>query len=171
MSFFDLISTRHSVRAFKDESISDDHIKKILEASTSATSAGNLQSYKIFIVTKKELKKKLADATHDQRFIEDASAVFIFCADPKTSATEYGKREIELYSIQNATIACSYAQLAAHSLGFASVLVGSFNEDVVGKIIEITSSLKPIAMLVVGFAAEKPEITTRKPMNEISRIV
>jgi predicted oxidoreductase (fatty acid repression mutant protein) len=57
MSFFDLISTRHSVRAFKDESISDDHIKKILEASTSATSAGNLQSYKIFIVTKKELKK------------------------------------------------------------------------------------------------------------------
>ena len=171
MSFFDLISTRHSVRAFKDKPISEDLIEKILMAATSAASAGNLQSYQIFVVTKDELQKKLADAAHGQSFIKDASAVFVFCADKKVSATEYGKRGAELYSLQDATIACTYAQLASHSLGLASVWVGSFDEDEVSRILQTPSQLRPIAMLVVGFAAEKPEVTPRRPLNELSHTV
>jgi nitroreductase len=171
MSFFDLITSRHSVRAFKEQKMPDESIKKILSASTTAASAGNLQSYQIFVITKKDLKKRLVSAAHDQSFIEDASAVFVFCADPKSAAKEYGKRGEELYALQDATIACTYAQLAAHSLGLGSVWVGSFDEESVSQILDIPSSLRPIALLVVGFTAEKPEITPRKPLSEITHIV
>lgn len=171
MSFFDLISSRHSVRAFKKQDIPDELIKKILKAATAAASAGNLQSYQIFVVTKKDLKKGLVSAAHEQSFIEEASVVFVFCADPKSAAKEYGNRGEELYALQDATIACTYAQLAAHSLGLGSVWVGSFDEEEVSKILDIPSSLRPIALLVVGFTAEKPEVTPRKPLSEITHIM
>lgn len=167
MSFFDLISTRHSVRAFENKQVSDDLIKKIASASTLAASAGNLQSYKIFIVTKKETRKLLADAAHGQDFIGDASVLFVFCADPDASSSEYGARGSDLYSIQDATIACAYAQLAAHSLGLGTVWVGSFEEQKVAECLQISRHLRPIAVLVVGHAAEKPESTQRKPLSEV----
>jgi len=171
MSFFDLISSRHSVRAFKEQKMSSDVIEKILVAATRASSAGNLQSYQIFVVSKKEDKKRLAAAAHGQSFIENSSAVFVFCADPAASASEYGKRGEDLYCIQDATIACSYAQLAAHSLGFSSVWVGSFVEDEVANILNLPSGLKAVAMLVVGMPAEKPEITTRRSLSEITHVI
>jgi nitroreductase len=167
MSFFDLISSRHSVRAFKDKRLPDDIIEKISSAATKASSAGNLQSYQIFVVVKKNAKHKLVKAAHDQSFIEDASVVFVFCANPQNSAQEYGKRGQELYCIQDATIACTYAQLAAHALGLASVWVGSFDENEVANILQCGTGLMPVAMLVVGFADEKPEVTPRKPLTEI----
>jgi nitroreductase len=168
MSFFDLISSRHSIRAFKDKKLSNEIIEKILNAATKASSAGNLQSYQIFIVTKKTDKQDIVSAAHDQDFIENASVVFVFCADPQNSSQMYGDRGSNLYCIQDATIACAYAQLAAHALGLASVWVGSFDEKTVQNILRCKSNVRPIAMLVVGFADEEPEITPRKPLAEIT---
>lgn len=167
MSFFDLISSRHSIRSFQDKTLPDKTIEKIANAATRAASAGNLQSYQIFIMAKKEDKAKLAEAAHSQDFIKEASVVFVFCADIQASTQDYGKRGQELYCIQDATIACTYAQLAAHALGLASVWVGSFDEEKVASILGLKPSLRPIAMLVVGFAAEEPEITPRKPLDEM----
>ncbi|HXG74244.1 MAG TPA: nitroreductase family protein [Candidatus Nitrosotenuis sp.] len=167
MSFFELISSRHSVRAFKEKRLQEDAIKKILNSAVRAASAGNLQSYQIFVVENKQVKHKLSKAAHDQSFVGDASAVFVFCADPKNSEKEYGSRGRDLYCIQDATIACAYAQLAAHALGLATVWVGSFDERSVADIIKCGSSLIPVAMLVVGFADEEPQITPRRPMSEL----
>jgi nitroreductase len=167
MSFFDLISSRHSIRAFKDKKLSDEIVEKILSAATTASSAGNLQSYQIFIITKKDDKQNLARAAHEQSFIENASVVFVFCADPQNSAQVYGKRGHDLYSIQDATIACTYAQLAVHALGLASVWVGSFDEDEISRILKCKPNTRPVAMLVVGLADEEPEITPRKPLTEV----
>lgn len=170
-SFFDLISSRHSVRAFKNEIVSDEIIEKILNAANKAASAGNLQSYKIFVVTKKDDKRKLTTAAFDQKFIEDASILLVFCADPKKSAKEYGKRGEDLFCIQDATIACCYSQLASQALGLSSVWVGSFDEQQVRYHLGLGHDLKPVAILVIGYPNEIPEITPRKPISEISNRV
>lgn len=170
LNFFDLIGTRHSIRAYKGEALNDDIVDKILSAANSAPSARNLQSYKIFVVQKKEDKKKLASATHDQNFVEDASVILIFCAD-LTSAKSCGIRGVELYCIQDATIACTYSQLAAHALGLSSVWVGSFDEEMIYRLFSIDSNFKPVSMLVIGFPDEEPEKRSRKSLNEISQRV
>jgi nitroreductase len=167
-SFFELISTRHSVRTFKEKELSDEIVKKIIMAANRAPSAGNLQSYKIFIITKNKDKKKLVIAAHEQDFIGKASIILVFCADPIAVSKEYGTRGKELFCIQDATIACSYSQLAAQSLGLSSVWIGSFDEKKVKQFLSISDDLKPVAMLIIGFVDEKPEITSRKPLNEIS---
>ncbi len=168
LNFFNLIDTRHSIRAYKDKILPDDIVDKILSAANKAPSAKNLQSYKIFVVRKKEDKKKLVSAAHDQDFIEHASVVLIFCAD-LNSGKEAGIRGVELYCIQDATIACTYSQLAVHALGLSSVWVGSFDENMVHEFFSIDRNFKPVAILIVGFADEVPERRGRKSLNEISQ--
>ncbi|MDE1863441.1 MAG: nitroreductase family protein [Thaumarchaeota archaeon] len=167
MGFFELIETRRSVRAFKDKPLDGRTVDKILSAANSAPSARNLQSYKIFVVQKKEDKIKLAGATHDQDFIKDASTVLVFCAD-LVAAKMCGKRGVSLYSIQDATIACAYSQLASHALGLSSVWVGSFDEEKLHELFPATDGFKAVALLVIGFADEMPEKKGRKGLNEIS---
>jgi len=117
-NFFELLSTRHSVRSFKNILIPEDKIQGILDASTRAPSAGNLQSYQITIITNKLEKEKLVESAHDQQYVLEAPLVMVFCADSKRSAKEYGDRGEELFCIQDATIVCAYSQITAHNLDF-----------------------------------------------------
>jgi len=164
--FFNLISSRHSVRAFKNIPIPEDVINTIVDASIRGPSAGNLQSYQIFIVSKRTEKEKLVEAAHGQNYIHEAPIVMIFCADPIRCSVEYGSRGEQLFSIQNATIACVYSQITAHSLGLSSVWIGSFDEEKVCDILKL-KNLKPVAILPIGFANEIPQITTRRPIDQI----
>ena len=166
-NFFDLISSRHSVRAFKNIPIPEDKINTIINASTKGPSAGNLQSYQIFIVSKITEKEKLVESAHGQNYISDAPIVLIFCADPVRCNAEYSSKGEQLFSIQDATIACVYSQLAAHNLGLSSVWIGSFDEEKVRDILKLKNDLKPIAILPIGFPNETPQITTRRPIDQI----
>lgn len=80
-----------------------------------------------------------------------------------------GMRGEHLFSIQDATIAASYAQLAATALGLASVWIGNFNEKSVQKIIKTT--LRPISILPIGYPHESPQSKKTKKINEIVRSI
>lgn len=169
-NFFELISTRHSVRSFKDTLIPEDIVKAILDASVRGPSAGNLQSYQIILTYNKSEKQKLVESAHGQHYILEAPLVMIFCADPKRSSTEYGERGKKLFCIQDATIACTYSQIAAHSLGLSSVWIGSFDEKKVCDILNLQDDLKPIVLLPIGFANESTDATPRRPIEEVVHI-
>jgi len=164
--FFNLISSRHSVRAFKNIPIPEEIIDSIINTAVKGPSSGNLQSYQIFMVSKKTEREKLAEAAHGQNYVYEAPIVMIFCADPVRCSTEYGARGEHLFSIQDATIACAYSQIAAHDFGLSSVWIGSFDEEKVQDILKL-ENLKPVAILPIGFANETPQITTRRPIDQI----
>ncbi|MEM3089464.1 MAG: nitroreductase family protein [Candidatus Nitrosotenuis sp.] len=71
MSFFEIISTRHSVRQFETRSISANIVQRIPSTAVRAPYEENLQSYKILAVTKKDAKRRLADAVHGQDSVSD----------------------------------------------------------------------------------------------------
>ena len=117
---------------------------------------------------KQDKKEALARAAFDQTFIIDAPVCLVFCADPARSATKYAERGTELYSIQDATIAGTYAMLAAVDMGLATVWVGAFDEEKVRKVVGV-DSVRPVAMFAVGYPAEEPEPTPRRAIEEIFR--
>jgi nitroreductase len=135
MDIFDVFSERRSIRAFTDEPVTEDALKQIFEAVNRAPSAGNLQAFEIYQVTKVEHKQALMCASYDQEFLVQAPVVLVFCAAPSRSAGRYSKRGETLYCLQDATIACTYAMLAATALGLGSVWVGAFDEDAVHQVI------------------------------------
>ncbi len=164
MNFFDVLESRHSIRKFKDETIEEKHLAAILNAMNSAPSAGDLQAYEVVLVKDKKRKKRLAKAAYGQEFIAEAPINIIFLANPKKSSMRYGERGVRLYCIQDATIAASYAQLAAAALGLGSVWVGAFDEDAVAKTVNAGDSI-PIAIIPVGHPDEEPYSTPRRNLE------
>lgn len=167
MNFFEVLRKRRSVRKFKQQTIPEDKLKLIYESINSAPSAGNLQAYEVFVVKDKVKLKQLAEAAFGQEFIAEAPVALVFCANPARSRWRYGLRGEKLYCLQDATIACAYAQLSATALGLGSVWVGAFNEDEVRKIIGIGGNLIPVAILPIGYPDETPEPTPRREMDDL----
>jgi nitroreductase len=167
MDFFDVVSKRHSIRAYKDQPIEPEKLQRILEAINRAPSAGNLQAYEIYMVCEVKSKIALVKAAYDQEFLAQAPVVLVFCAHAARSAGKYGKRGIELYCVQDAAIACAFAMLAATALGLSTVWVGAFDENEVRYILNAPQAHRPVAMLPVGYAAETPQIRPRRRQNDL----
>ena len=167
MDFFDVVEMRQSIRAFQDKSIDPAAIQRLLETINHAPSAGNLQGYEVYLVTDRAVIQSLARATRGQDFITQAPLALVFCAHPARSAQKYRERGTALYCIQDATIACAYAQLAVTALELASVWVGAFDEDAVRQAIGVGHELRPIAFLPIGYAAETPERRSRRALAEL----
>ncbi|HXZ46986.1 MAG TPA: nitroreductase family protein, partial [Pseudolabrys sp.] len=113
MEFAQTLDRRRSVRVYRHWVADRRRIRAILDAMLLAPSAGDLQSYRVVIVENAKTMSALADAAYGQRFIAQASIVFVFFADPERSAAKYGQRGRVLFSLQDATLAAAYAQLSA----------------------------------------------------------
>ena len=167
MDFFNILKERHSIRTYKAQSLDLEKLQQILEAINRAPSAGNLQSYDVYVVRDEEHKSALVKAASDQEFLAQVPVVLVFCAHPARAVERYGKRGTDLYSVQDATIACTYAMLASTALGLSTVWVGAFNEDAVRRIIGAPADQRPVAILPIGYAGEAPRIRSRRSPDDL----
>ncbi len=167
MEFFELIQKRQSIRAFRDLAIDPEMLEKILSAANLAPSAGNLQAYEIFVVQEAEQKNALVPACRDQDFVAEAPVVLIFCAHPSRTEWRYHERGVKLYALQDATIACCFAMLAATELGLGTVWIGAFNDEDVSKVLGLSPDLIPVAILPIGYPAETPPHRPRRQLEDL----
>lgn len=170
MEFSELVRARRSVRAFEAKPVEQEKLDRILELANLAPSAGNLQAYEIHQVTTPRTRAGLARAA-DQSFIAEAPVILVFFANPGRSARKYGARGKELYAVQDATIAVTYAMLAATDLGLGTVWVGAFDPVAVTTAVGAPPDWIPVAVLPIGYAAETPAATSRRPLSELVRSI
>ncbi|MDW8100224.1 MAG: nitroreductase family protein [Anaerolineae bacterium] len=171
MDVFECIRQRRSIRAYQDRPVPEDALRQILEAINAAPSAGNLQAYQVFLVRDAAKRRALAQASGDQEFVAQAPVVLVFCTDAARSAWRYGQRGERLYALQDATIACAYAQLAAVALGLGTVWVGAFQDEAVIRALNLPHGLHPIAILPIGYPAESPAPTPRRALSDLVQTV
>jgi nitroreductase len=170
-SFFQVVQERRSVRAFgKDKPDVGSVLEKILQVCDMAPSSGGFQSFEIYHVKSQQIKEQLVLAARDQTFIAEAPLVLVFCANPARSDFKYGERS-QLFSVQDATIAAAYAQLAVQALGLATVWVGAFNEDKVSEILKLPKDQRPVAILPIGSAAEQPKDKSTRGSKDLLRVI
>jgi nitroreductase len=167
MEFFDVVHNRRSTRRFTDQPVEDDQLQQILEAINASPSAGNMQAYEVYVVRDLQVRKDLAKASYDQEFIAQAPVVLVFCTHAELNQPRYGMRGINLYAVQDATIACTIAALAARSLELGSVWVGAFDEASVHEIIGSPKGQTPVAMLPIGVPAKWPGARPRRPLTDL----
>ncbi|MEJ5338372.1 MAG: nitroreductase family protein [Aquificaceae bacterium] len=171
MEFFEVLKKRHSIRSYQKRPVEEEKLRKIMEAVRSAPSAGNLQAYEVVLVLDEDKRMEVARWALSQWFIAEAPAVFVFFANPSRSALKYGKRGAELYSVQDATIACAYAQLSAVALGLGTCWVGAFEEAGLKSCLFAPREWKPVAILTVGYPAEEPAPTPRRSLEDMFTII
>ncbi|MFQ6016251.1 MAG: nitroreductase family protein [Anaerolineae bacterium] len=167
MDFFETVEKRRSIRAFQSRAVEESKVRAILDAANSAPSAGNLQAYEIYLVTKAEQRIALARAAGRQDFIAQAPLILVFFANPSRSAVRYGQRGVRLYCLQDATIATTFAHLAATALGLGSVWIGAFSDEAVSRVVGAPGDLIPVAILPIGYPAERPGRTSRRTIADL----
>ncbi|MGM0413466.1 MAG: nitroreductase family protein [Pseudomonadota bacterium] len=168
--FFETVRHRHSIRRFrKEREVEPEKLHAILEAAASAPSAGDIQPWRIEVIQDDGLRSALDAAAPGESFIGDAPVSLVFLAEPARSAAEYGQRGADLYAIQDTTIAAAYAQLAVVAAGMGSTWVGHFDEAAVRSALGTGEELVPLTILCVGYPAEVPEPTPRRPLEELVR--
>jgi len=160
------IKNRRSIREFQKKEIPGEIIEKLIEAIIWAPSAGNLQSRKFYFVFNEKIKKELVEAASGQDFIAQAPLVVVGCTDERIPL-RYGERGKNLYSICDVSASIQNLVLEATELGLGTCWVGAFDEEEVSKILNLPKNLRPVAIIPVGYSAEKPSPPERKKVEEV----
>jgi len=164
--FLAFLEARQSVREYKpDEGVTDEEISYIVEAASSAPSAGNMEAWDIVLVRSEDQREALADAAYGQEHIRAAPAIVVVCSNYVRSMSRYGERGI-LYALEDATIACTYMMLAAHARRLHSCWTGAFDEEAVREVLGIPGHIRPVALLAVGKGVVPAARTERMPVGE-----
>ena len=167
MDVFEAIHGRRSIRAYKDEPVPDNVLKKILEAAIMAPSAGNLQPWEFVIIRDRERKERLAMAALGQMFIAEAPVVIVVGADKDRTSWRYGERGETLYCIQDTAAAIMNLMLAAYALGYGTCWIGAFHDDEVARIVGFPKNVRPVAIIPLGKPDEKPRAPPRMPLEKV----
>ena len=163
--FLNFVSTRSSVRDYSETEVSDEEISVIIKCASEAPSAGNRESWDVIIVTDPGLKEDLSDAAFQQQHLISAPVLLVVCANYVRSMSQYGERGI-LYAIEDASIACTYMMLAAHSMGLQTCWTGAFDDEAVPEILSLPQHARPVAILALGRGVVSGERPERMPVNE-----
>jgi len=162
---FRVMATRRSTRNFDTSQIVEQwKVDKILAAADTAPTAGNFQGFEVFYVKNKEIKMRLVEAANNQPYV-NAPLVLVFCMDPSRVKLNFPPEILSKFSLQDATLAAAYSQLAASALGLSSIWIGMINEEKVMQILD--TQLKPSSILCIGYPHQKRPPKSRRKLKDL----
>ena len=173
MEFKDVLNARVSCRAYNGREVSQEVLDEILEMMRCAPTAAHFEAYRIRVSRDLAFIARLGEIVGQEDRFKGAGAVMVFFAVPEEGAVRFGDRARELYCVQDATLACGYAQLAAASKGVESLWVGSFDEkevlDACGLKAEGEDGLglRPVVISLFGYTDQRGKRSERKGLKKI----
>lgn len=169
MDIFEAIESRRSVRQFRsDREVTDEELNRILHSAVMAPSAGNAQCWRFVVVRGADVKKRLATEAGHQHFINQAPLAIVVCADLARAHENYGARGENTYALQETAAAIQNMLLAARSMGLGACWVGSFDERKASEILDLKKSIRPVAIIPIGAAAEPAKrVPPRRNVKEV----
>ena len=197
MEFKDIVRNRRAIRQYENKPVPEETIHELLEITSYAVSAINLQPWKIKVVSDQETKDKLFPATFGQNQVKACSHLFVFCADTdytgiiknvSASMAAAGvpdpQREAMMELVANVAndmtpeqrlqwskeqvyIALGNALNGAYSLGLGACPMTAFQAPEFARILGLPDNLVPTVMVAVGYPAEAGGLKVRRSVSEI----
>jgi len=162
MDILDIIRKRRSIREYKQESLKDSDIEKVLEAARWAPSGLNNQPWRFLVIKNKPKKDGLASFTKYGQIIKDAPALLAVCMDTSDSYN----REKDLMAMG----ACIQNMLLeAHSLGLGTCWLGEIlnKKREVAKYLNLDNDLELMAVITLGKPQEGLTESCRKTLKNL----
>ncbi|NLT36447.1 MAG: nitroreductase [Gaiellales bacterium] len=163
MEFLDLVNARYAVRSYLPRPVEEDKLNRILEAVRLAPSGSNRQPWKFVVVRDAEVRRRLAVACAEQRFIAEAPLVIAGVGLMPERIMSCGVPGDPV----DVAIALEHLALSATAEGLGSCWIGAFDQAAVRAVLGIPEAAKVIGVMTVGYAAVAPRPKNRKPLNEI----
>ncbi|ART78331.1 nitroreductase A [Sutcliffiella horikoshii] len=174
------ILSHRSVRKFEDKSLSEEQIKTIVKSAQAASTSSFIQAYSIIGVKDKAKKKRLAELSGNQSYVEDNGHFFVFCADfhrhaligemegtDVTSSIE--STEKFMVAVIDASLAAQNASVAAESMGLGICYIGGLRTNIeeVAELLKMPANTIPLFGLTVGYPAQDTGVKPRLPMENV----
>jgi nitroreductase len=150
-----LIQKRRSIRKYQKRKIEPDKIQALMEAALRSPSSMGYNPWEFVVVDDPDLLDKLSKAKpQGSAFIKNAPLGIVVCADPEKSSVW----------VEDASIACTFIQLTAESLGLGSCWIQIRErmhdqttpaEAYVAEVLGIPRKLKVEAMIALGYPDEQ----------------
>jgi nitroreductase len=163
--------SRRSIRKFKSDAIPLEQLELMLSCMEAAPSAGNLQPWFFYVVKNQPLKNALCTLSFNQTAVQEAPVVFVVCANPALSATQYGQLGEQLFCLQDTACAVQNLLLAAHSLGYGAVWIGVVKDQEIAQLLKLPPELKPVALISVGLPNEPAGTMERKGWQTLTKFI
>ena len=167
-NIYNVMLNRRSQRKFEIKDVEDWKLDIIFAAADTAPTAGGFQGFDIFHIKNQDIKIKLVIAANNQPYV-NAPVVLVFCMNPARVKMKFPSGTLKKFSIQDATLAAAYAQLAAHSLGLSSIWIGMIDER---KVMEtIGTDLLPSSILCIGYPKKVLQPKPKRALSELIHVI
>lgn len=151
---------RHSIRRYKDQPVSADDVKTILEAALLAPSSKSARPWQFVVVEDKDMLTRLADCKpFGTKPVSTAAFAVVVTVDPAKS---------DVY-VEDATVAAIFMHLQAADLGLGSCWIqvrgrfaadGESSETVVRELLDIPEEMAVECIVTFGYIDEQ-----RRPVD------
>ena len=144
--------SRRSIRKYTSAAVSEEAVRKILEAAMSAPSAGNQQPWHFVVIDDRKTLDQIPSIHPHSLMCREAHIAILVCGDPSL------EKHVG-YWVQDCAAATENLLLAVHAKGLGGVWVGVYpREDrVIGlrKLLSIPEHVIPFAVIPIGHPAEQ----------------
>lgn len=109
------------------------------------------EGHKLTSTLTEDKRKELVSAASNQDWIADAPVIIVFSAVYERTTSKYGERGIR-YVHMDTGFAGENLFLQAEALGLSSIVVGSFKDEAVKKVLSLDNNENPLILMPVGYA-------------------
>jgi nitroreductase len=147
MDALEAMSSRRSVRSFKPDPVSEDVLRRIVDAGRLAPTGHNDQPWEFIVVRDAEQRRRIAAITDFGKFIAEAPACIVVLCKPTQ------------YYLEDGAAATTNMLNAATALGVASCWVAGDKKTYATRLASMCGAppdYRLVALIALGQAAEVP---------------
>ena len=163
MDFLELIKSRYSVRAYKNQPVEEEKLGKILEAARLAPTAVNYQPFKLIVIHTKGREEELKQI-YQAEWFNKAPILICICCEPQNA---WVRRDGKNFADVDATIVMDHIILAATSLGLGTCWIGAFDSKSAREILKLPDGVEPLVFTPIGYPADEMTVKKRKELIEL----
>lgn len=174
------ILNHRSIRHFEDKPLTDEQIRTIVSSAQAAATSSFIQAYSIIGIKEKERKKKLAELSGNQPYVENNGHFFVFCADlyrhsligeqeNKDVLPSIESTEKFMVALIDTALAAQNAVIAAESMGLGICYIGGLrnNLEEVKQLLKTPERVIPLFGLAVGYPSQVTDKKERLPFEHV----
>ncbi|RLB87273.1 MAG: nitroreductase [Deltaproteobacteria bacterium] len=174
-NLMEMIKGRRSIRSYIEKDVPEELLSQVLEAFRWAPSWANTQCWEVIVIKDGSMKRKLqgcmpAKGNPAVNAVVQAPVVLVVCARLGVSGyykdapvTKFGD-----WFMYDLGIASQNLCLAAHSLGLGTVIVGVFDHDRAGDVLNVPEGYEPVTFIPVGYPEKTGPAPRRREISEFT---
>jgi nitroreductase len=171
------IEGRRSVRKYLDKPVEDEKLLQLLEAARLAPSGDNTQPWHFIVIKSEENRKKLAEISHNQKWMLTAPVFIVCVADIRCRLMDGVDIAIDEFSpqqelkriIRDTAIAAEHIVLEAENQGLSTCWIGWYTQKDIRPALNLPEDKYVLCILTVGYGAETPKPRPRRKLDELIR--